>query len=78
MKHVLVVFWFSVAIFEGLCERRYLRIENCTADPGVARIELCDIIDGKYNFVAEILEPQDDFFVSLAGFFVLKFSGKLD
>lgn len=48
------------------CERKFVKIENCTANAKMTKIERCDVKDGKFSGVFNILESLDEFMV---GFF---------
>lgn len=70
-KLTIFIIFFSVFPLKG--ERKFLKIENCTADDNVARITTCEIKDGVLSAGMEILKPQNEFIVGyLVGNYLFK------
>ena len=40
-----------------------MKIENCTANEDITKIERCDVKDGKFSGVFNMLESMDEFMV---------------
>lgn len=54
-------------IFPIECERRALKMDNCSVNDKIAEIKRCDLADGKVNTGFNIIVPQNEFFVSSFG-----------
>ena len=63
MKHIQFIFVYILTISLSKCENRFLKVDNCTANNKVARVELCEINDGKLNAIFNITKPLDEFLV---------------
>jgi hypothetical protein len=65
MKPIPILILCFSLIFIAKCERKIVKIENCTANEKIAKVELCELKDGKFNGVFNILESMDEFMVRL-------------
>lgn len=63
MQLTLILVIFFKLILLSKCERKFLKIENCTSNAKVTRIEQCEIKNGKFEGVFNILESLDEFMV---------------
>lgn len=74
MKIRLTIFWLLPLILEIKCERKLLKIENCTTDEKIIRMDRCELNEGKLNVVINFIEPQDEYMVRLSCLKVFNFS----
>jgi hypothetical protein len=59
---------FILFISQSKCENKFLKFDNCSANSKVARVELCEITDGKMNVIFNITKPLDEFLVRIWNF----------
>ncbi|KAL7011501.1 hypothetical protein ACKWTF_014290 [Chironomus riparius] len=68
MKFIQVIILFILFIYQSECEKRFLKIDNCTANSKVAKIDLCEISDGKLSANFDIIKPLDEFLIEFCFF----------
>ena len=65
MKHTRIIFLFIITIFRSKCEKKFLKIENCTTNEKVAVVKLCELHDGKFSATITVTKPLNEFLVRI-------------
>lgn len=63
MKLHLIILNIFIIIFPICCERKFLKIENCTVNTEIAKIDTCELKDGVLKVGFKLLEPLNEFYV---------------
>lgn len=57
MRIFLHIFGIFGMFLLAKCDKRFLKIDNCTSDVNLAKIERCEIVDGKCFIVFNVKKP---------------------
>jgi hypothetical protein len=47
-----------------VCDKKFIKVENCTANVNYIQIQRCDLVNGKVTLIYDIVEPIEKCMVS--------------
>ena len=57
MNYNMEIFIIFNSIFLFNCDKKFLKVKNCTSNENLSHITRCDLVDGKVSIVYDIIKP---------------------